>query len=105
MYKFRSGGSHTPSEKVNDFIFRFYLYVDKLILELFSTDCSSPLLMQVDEELRVEEVEIYYDPGEFLAGLIKGPLLSSTGEVESHATSTVTATNPTQNTCPFTRSE
>nr|CAD1834081.1 unnamed protein product [Ananas comosus var. bracteatus] len=66
---------------------------------------SSPLLMQVDEELRVEEVEIYYDPGEFLAGLMKGPLISSTGEVESHATSTVTATNPTQNTCPFTRSE
>ncbi|OAY78754.1 pathogen-related protein [Ananas comosus] len=62
-------------------------------------------VLKVDEELRVEEVEIYYDPGEFLAGLIKGPLLSSTGEVESHATSTVTATNPTQNTCPFTRSE
>lgn len=78
--------------------------INYLILELLSTDCSSPLLMQVDEELRVEEVEIYYDPGEFLAGLIKGPLLSSTGEVESHATSTVTATNPTQNTCPFTRS-
>nr|CAD1834027.1 unnamed protein product [Ananas comosus var. bracteatus] len=62
-------------------------------------------VLTVDEELRVEEVEIYYDPGEFLAGLIKGPLLSSTGEVESHVTSTVTATNPTQNTCRFTRSE
>jgi hypothetical protein len=26
----------------------------------------------VDEQLRAEDVEVFYDPGELLAGLIKG---------------------------------
>ncbi|KAG6526631.1 pathogen-related protein-like [Zingiber officinale] len=29
-------------------------------------------VLRVDEELKVEEVEIYYDPGELFAGLVKG---------------------------------
>lgn len=32
--------------------------------------------LQVDENMRAEEVEIYYDPSEMFAGLLKGPLLS-----------------------------
>ncbi|KAK9150593.1 hypothetical protein Syun_008902 [Stephania yunnanensis] len=33
-------------------------------------------VLKVDESLRVEEVEIYYEPGELFGGLLKGPLLS-----------------------------
>ncbi|KAK9132161.1 hypothetical protein Scep_011689 [Stephania cephalantha] len=33
-------------------------------------------VLKVDESLRAEEVEIYYDPGELFGGLLKGPLLS-----------------------------
>ncbi|KAK6229304.1 hypothetical protein SCA6_018255 [Theobroma cacao] len=32
--------------------------------------------LKVDESLKVEDVEIYYDPGELFAGLLKGPPIS-----------------------------
>ncbi|XP_072968606.1 pathogen-related protein-like [Typha angustifolia] len=37
-------------------------------------------ILKVDEQLKAEEVEIYYDPGELLGGLLKGPRLSSNRE-------------------------
>ncbi|MCD7462846.1 hypothetical protein HAX54_049462 [Datura stramonium] len=33
-------------------------------------------IMKVDESLRAENIEVYYDPAEFFAGLFKGPLIS-----------------------------
>jgi hypothetical protein len=38
------------------------------------------LRLQVDEQLRAEDVEVYYDPGELLGGLIKGPEVASSEE-------------------------
>ncbi|KAF0919044.1 hypothetical protein E2562_028267 [Oryza meyeriana var. granulata] len=32
-------------------------------------------VLKVDEQLRAEDVEVYYDPGELLGGLLKGTLL------------------------------
>ncbi|XP_052142799.1 pathogen-related protein-like [Oryza glaberrima] len=32
-------------------------------------------VLKVDEQLRAEDVEVYYDPGELLGDLLKGPLL------------------------------
>ncbi|KAB1216471.1 Pathogen-related protein [Morella rubra] len=32
--------------------------------------------LKVDESLRAEEVEVYYDPAELFGGLLKGPLMS-----------------------------
>ncbi|KAK1301640.1 hypothetical protein QJS10_CPB12g00700 [Acorus calamus] len=46
-------------------------------------------VLKVDEKLRAEEVEVYYDPGELFGGLLKGPpktdatLLSSTSTTPS----------------------
>ncbi|XP_047342411.1 pathogen-related protein [Impatiens glandulifera] len=37
--------------------------------------------LKVDEYLKVEDVEIYYDPAELLAGLLKGSLISDQDEV------------------------
>ncbi|KAL5997808.1 hypothetical protein ACLOJK_008740 [Asimina triloba] len=37
---------------------------------------SGLAVLKVDESLRAEEVEIYYDPGELFGGLLKGPLIS-----------------------------
>ncbi|KAL5720043.1 hypothetical protein ACHQM5_012753 [Ranunculus cassubicifolius] len=34
-------------------------------------------ILKVDEYLKAEEVEIYYDPGELFGGLLKGPTFSS----------------------------
>ncbi|KQK09591.1 pathogen-related protein [Brachypodium distachyon] len=34
---------------------------------------SGVAVLKVDEQLRAEDVEVYYDPGELLAGLLKGP--------------------------------
>jgi hypothetical protein len=34
----------------------------------------------VDEQLRAEDVEVYYDPGELLGGLLKGPKVASSEE-------------------------
>lgn len=39
--------------------------------------------MQVDEKLRAEDVEIFYDPGELFGGLLKGPLLPITASNEA----------------------
>ncbi|XP_058100853.1 pathogen-related protein-like [Magnolia sinica] len=38
---------------------------------------SGVAVLKVDESLRAEEVEIYYDPGELFSGLLKGPPISS----------------------------
>ncbi|KAJ3703966.1 hypothetical protein LUZ61_007671 [Rhynchospora tenuis] len=35
-------------------------------------------IVKVDEKLRAEDIEIYYDPGELLAGLIKDPKVDAT---------------------------
>ncbi|XP_019098945.1 PREDICTED: pathogen-related protein-like, partial [Camelina sativa] len=35
-------------------------------------------VLKVDESLRAEEIEIYYDPGELFGGLLKGPPISET---------------------------
>ncbi|KAF3322009.1 pathogen-related protein [Carex littledalei] len=40
-------------------------------------------VLKVDEQLRAETVEIYYDQGEFMAGLLKGPKLASTEEEQN----------------------
>ncbi|RZR86750.1 hypothetical protein BHM03_00014005 [Ensete ventricosum] len=34
-------------------------------------------VLKVDEQLRAEEVEIYYEPGELFAGLLKGQVISA----------------------------
>ncbi|RVW43021.1 hypothetical protein CK203_090082 [Vitis vinifera] len=34
-------------------------------------------ILKVDESLRVEEAEIYYDPAELFGGLLKGPPISA----------------------------
>ncbi|XP_065861928.1 pathogen-related protein [Euphorbia lathyris] len=39
-------------------------------------------ILKVDENLRAEEVEVYYEAGELFGGLLKGPLISSS----THAT-------------------
>jgi hypothetical protein len=65
----------------------------------------------VDEQLRAEDVEVFYDPGELLGGLLKGPKVASSeedrGEValaerlsEAAAVSTSGAVPPPQ-ACPF----
>ena len=37
----------------------------------------------MDEQLRAEDVEVYYDPGELLGGLLKGPKVVATSEEDS----------------------
>ncbi|TVU35200.1 hypothetical protein EJB05_17078 [Eragrostis curvula] len=37
-------------------------------------------VLKVDEQLRAEDVEVYYDPGELLGGLLKGPKVTSSEE-------------------------
>ncbi|OMO92515.1 hypothetical protein COLO4_17532 [Corchorus olitorius] len=49
--------------------------------------------VKVDESLKVEDVEIYYDPGELFAGLLKGP---SIPDSESK-----TETAHSASACPF----
>lgn len=42
--------------------------------------------MQVDESLRAEEVEIYYDPAELFAGLLKGDAVADDhGDIDAAA--------------------
>jgi hypothetical protein len=36
----------------------------------------------VDEQLRAEDVEVYYDPGELLGGLLKGPKVAAASSEE-----------------------
>ncbi|XP_021287758.1 pathogen-related protein [Herrania umbratica] len=53
--------------------------------------------LKVDKSLKVEEVEIYYDPGELFAGLLKGPPISEsqTGDEDTAQCSA------TAHGCPF----
>lgn len=50
-------------------------------------------ILKVDESLRVEDAEIYYDPAELFAGLLKGSLVSSNQD-EANDSSTTSR-------CPF----
>ncbi|XP_010464676.1 PREDICTED: pathogen-related protein-like [Camelina sativa] len=54
-------------------------------------------VLKVDESLRAEEIEIYYDPGELFGGLLKGPPIS-----ETKTTDTGDNTAEKQS-CPFTQ--
>ncbi|CAF2206763.1 unnamed protein product [Brassica napus] len=54
------------------------------------------LSLQVDELLRAEEIEIYYDPGELFGGLLKGPPV-----LETKTTDTGDNTAE-KHSCPFT---
>ncbi|XP_060209256.1 pathogen-related protein [Lycium barbarum] len=48
-------------------------------------------IMKVDETLRAEDVEIYYDPAELFAGLLKGPPISESNiEQQGHGDNTTT---------------
>lgn len=51
------------------------------------------LHMQVDESLKVEEVEIYYDPAELIGGLLAG---TKTGGDNTN-------TSPTSQGCPLSK--
>lgn len=44
--------------------------------------------MQVDDKLRAEDIEIYYDPSELLAGLTKGSKVDETETTASAPTAT-----------------
>ncbi|KAK7244163.1 hypothetical protein RIF29_38981 [Crotalaria pallida] len=53
-------------------------------------------VMKVDESMRAEDVEIYYDPGEMFSGLLKGPSLSDNkGEKQGGSENT--------RSCPFSK--
>ena len=49
------------------------------------------MYIQVDESLRAEDVEVYYDPAELFAGFFKGPPISDSADQHSEAPIT----------CPF----
>ncbi|KAG2322821.1 hypothetical protein Bca52824_016034 [Brassica carinata] len=53
-------------------------------------------VLKVDESLRVEEIEIYYDPGELFGGLLKGPPISETKTTDSGDNTAA------RQSCPFT---
>jgi hypothetical protein len=62
--------------------------------------------LQVDEQLRAEDVEVYYDPGELLGGLLKGPEVTSSDEERAERlreVATVPASGADQppQGCPF----
>lgn len=44
------------------------------------------MIWKVDESLRAEDVEIYYDPADLIAKLLKGPLISGE-EIDGHNSS------------------
>jgi len=48
---------------------------------------------QVDDSLKVEEAEIYYDPAELLGGLLSG----------KHTTEDGTKASPSSQECPFSK--
>lgn len=58
---------------------------------------------QVDEALRTEDVEIYYDPAELFSGLLNGPLLSADHEQLESSRDNVAASTETTSTnrCPL----
>ncbi|XP_026447957.1 pathogen-related protein-like [Papaver somniferum] len=51
------------------------------------------VLEQVDETLRAEDVEIYYDPGELFGGLLKGPKIDSSNLSQEEAKKSTSSTN------------
>ncbi|KAJ4874467.1 pathogenesis-related family protein [Raphanus sativus] len=53
-------------------------------------------VLKVDELLRAEEIEIYYDPGELFGGLLKGPPISETKTTDSGDSTAE------KQSCPFT---
>ncbi|XP_010417477.1 PREDICTED: pathogen-related protein-like isoform X1 [Camelina sativa] len=53
-------------------------------------------VLKVDESLRAEEIEIYYDPGELFGGLLKGPPISETKTTDSGDNTAE------KQSCPFT---
>ncbi|OIT01861.1 PREDICTED: pathogen-related protein [Nicotiana attenuata] len=55
-------------------------------------------IMKVDESLRAEDVEIYYDPAELFAGLLKGPPISEPNiQQQEHSNDNTTTQCPYQN--------
>ncbi|KAF5183722.1 Pathogen-related protein, partial [Thalictrum thalictroides] len=57
-------------------------------------------VLKVDETLRAEEVEIYYDPGELFGGLLKGSPITISDPHED------TSSKPTsKHGCPFYKGE
>ncbi|KAJ8749203.1 hypothetical protein K2173_018676 [Erythroxylum novogranatense] len=56
-------------------------------------------VLKVDESLRAEDVEIYYDPSELFGGLLRGPSVSPS-EIEIN---TKTATASATHGCPFSK--
>ncbi|XP_031495609.1 pathogen-related protein [Nymphaea colorata] len=55
-------------------------------------------VLKVDEKLRAEDVEIYYDPSELFAGLLKGPLVS----IDDHQVQ-VQVRGSSSSSCPFSK--
>ncbi|KAK3026489.1 hypothetical protein RJ639_041786 [Escallonia herrerae] len=53
-------------------------------------------ILKVDESLRAEDVEIYYDPAELFAGLLKGAPISESQTDEQHKPDSTSTTR-----CPF----
>lgn len=53
-------------------------------------------ILKVDETLRAEEVEIYYDPAELFAGLLKKPVRSSSNADQNKQSTTIHG-------CPFSK--
>ncbi|KAL6975488.1 hypothetical protein U1Q18_042049 [Sarracenia purpurea var. burkii] len=55
-------------------------------------------ILKVDESLRAEDVEVYYDPAELFSGLLKGRLISETqADQQYKPNDTPTSTHG----CPF----
>lgn len=64
-------------------------------------------VLKVDEQLRAEDVEVFYDPGELLAGLIKGPkeedeeAAALAGRLREAATVSASGADAQPQACPF----
>ncbi|KAL0289566.1 UNVERIFIED_CONTAM: hypothetical protein Scaly_2700200 [Sesamum calycinum] len=57
-------------------------------------------ILKVDELMRAEEVEIYYDPAELFAPLLKAPLISGPNtQQQQQQEETAASTSPKK--CPF----
>ena len=62
----------------------------------------------MDEQLRAEDVEVFYDPGELLAGLIKVAkeeevegAAALAGRLKEAATVSASSADPQLKACPF----
>ena len=59
----------------------------------------------MDEQLRAEDVEVFYDPGELLAGLMKGAkeeeAAALAGRLKEAATVSASSADPQLKACPF----